>query len=110
MATKKDQIVWTGKNLAAVKAFHTGVAHHPRAKGDDSYRSADQHPDNLHITTEEGHTLVAALGDTLVRDRLGRVWVQETASKRPTASGRFGPGRVIDASAGERRREGADHE
>lgn len=96
---KPQLVVWTGKNLAAVKALHGKVAHYPRKDGDDSYRSADQHPDNLHVTTPEGHTLVVAIGDTLTKDVDGRLSVQQGAKARPVATGRHGGGRTIDVEA-----------
>ena len=92
-----NEIKWTGKNLAEVRRFHKDVAHFPRKEGDESYRDASQHPDNLHVTREDGSTLVVALGDTLVRDRQGRLWVQETATERPQATGHTGPGRGVAA-------------
>ena len=99
MAAKKaESIVWTGKNLAEVKAFHKQVAHYPREEGDDSYRDASQHPDNLHLE-DEGRTLVAAPGDTITRDAKGRLAVEESDGRRPVATGRLGGGRVFDVEA-----------
>jgi hypothetical protein len=94
---KTDSIEWTGKNLAEVKRFHKNVAHYPREKGDESYRDASQHPDNLHLTREDGTTLIAALGDTITKDADGRITVEQTG-KRPVATGKMF-GRVIAAEA-----------
>jgi hypothetical protein len=94
-----DSVVWTGNNLAAVKAFHNKVAHYPRNKGDDSYRAPDQHPDNLHLEREDGTTLIAAPGDTITRDRKGMLAVEEADTRRPTATGRLGGGTVYDVEA-----------
>lgn len=87
--SEAGRIIWTGKNLADVRKFHKDVEHYPREEGDNSYRDPSQHHDNLHIEAQ-GQTLIAAPGDTLVRDRLGRVWVQETAVRRPEATGVIG--------------------
>lgn len=91
---KTESIKWTGKNLAEIKRVYKNAAHYPREAGDESYRDASQHPDNLHLTNEDGTTLVAAVGDTITKDAEGRVTVQQTAAKRPVATGRFGGGRL----------------
>ena len=106
-------IVWTGKNLAEVRRFHKQVAHYPRAEGDDSYRDPSQHPDNLHLTREDGTTLVAAPGDTITRGLDGLLAVVEGQGRRPTATGRFGGGRTIEVtqhSSPARSRKKADDE
>lgn len=97
-----DSIKWTGKNLAEVKRFHKDVAHYPRAEGDASYRDASQHPDNLHLTTKDGATIIVALGDTITKDDDGQITVQQTAKQRPAATGQHGPGRVVAAEGTER--------
>lgn len=94
-------IKWTGKNLAEVKKVHKDVKHYPRAAGDDLYRDASQHPDNLHLEVD-GRTLILAVGDTLTKDSEGQLTVQQTGTKRPTATGRHGSGRVIDVTGGGR--------
>src|SRR3954467_13527015 len=86
MATKRAaaRVVWTGKNLAAVKKIHRHVAHHPeKAREAPYFRDWTQHPDNLHITTDEGHTVVAEIGDALVRSADGRISVEK--ARRPRA-------------------------
>lgn len=94
-------IKWNGKNLAAVKKLHAKVAHHPRAAGDDLYRDPSQHPDNLHLEVD-GMTVIASLGDTITKDAAGKISVQQTGTKRPTATGRHGSGRVHDVTGGVR--------
>jgi hypothetical protein len=98
MAKKKsDSVTWTGKNLAEVRKFHKAVAHHPRAEGDESYRDASQHPENLHLETAEGTTLVIAPGDTIMKDAKGRLLVRPNGT-RPGATGRIG-GPTVAAEA-----------
>lgn len=73
MATKKTtgSIRWTGKNLAAVRAFHKDVAHYPEdPKAQAFTRDASQHPDNLHLEVD-GRTLTVGIGDTITRDADG---------------------------------------
>ena len=87
-------VKWTGKNLADVKKVHPKVHHYPREKGDDLYRDASQHPDNLHLEVD-GRTVVVYLGDTITKDADGNVSVERTG-KPPAASGRHGSGRTFD--------------
>jgi hypothetical protein len=72
---KSNEVVWTGKNLAEIKKLHRDVAHYPEAEGEDFPRDASQHPDNLHIATDEGHTLVLGIGDALAKDKDGNLSV-----------------------------------
>lgn len=94
-------VKWTGTNLAEVKKLHAKVSHYPRADGDDLYRDASQHPDNLHLEVD-GMTLIAAVGDTITKDADGAITVQQTGTKRPTPTGRHGSGRVHDVTGGGR--------
>lgn len=83
-----ESIVWTGKNLADVRKFHKDVQHYPDdPNAAPHYRDASQHPDNLHVTTDDGHTLIVAKGDTIARDAEGRLTVMQTGHERPTATG-----------------------
>jgi len=83
MATAK-KVQWTGKNLAEIKRIHKDVAHFPeREKDPPHYRDWTQHPDNLHVTTEEGHTVILEIGDSLVKDDDGTV--RMIKSKNPRA-------------------------
>jgi hypothetical protein len=87
-------IIWTGKNLADVRRFHPDVAHYPAGPKDTFPRDASQHPDNLHVDAD-GHTLIAAIGDTLTKDTEGRITVEQTGKARPVAtSGQPGAGRT----------------
>lgn len=106
----KQSVKWTGKNLAEVKRLHKDVAHYPREKDDDSYRDASQHPDNLHLTREDGTTLVAAPGDTITRDASGMLAVVQGQGRRPVATGRHGTGSVIDVEVHASPRRGPDNE
>ena len=99
--SKAQSIVWNGKNLAAVKAFHKDVKHYPRKAGDDSYRDASQHPDNLHLEVD-GRMLIAAPGDTITKDAKGGLSVVEGSGRRPAATGRHGAGRTFDVEGGGR--------
>jgi hypothetical protein len=84
-----ESVTWTGKNLAEVKRFHKAVAHYPRSEeeGDDGYRDASQHPDNLHLEREDGTTLIAAPGDAIGRDAAGNLTVTPGEGERPKATG-----------------------
>jgi hypothetical protein len=100
-------IQWTGKNLAEIKQLHKGVAHHPE-KGTPHFRDWTQHPDNLHITTDEGHTVIAEIGDSIVRGADGRITVEKSKTPRAPRALRAvppSPGRVINATAGDKPRQ-----
>lgn len=102
----KGSVKWTGKNLAEVKRLHKNVAHFPEKKGEAPFRrDYTQHPDNLHITTDEGHTVIAEIGDSIVRDAEGRITVEKAANPRePRALRQVPPatGQVINVTAGGR--------
>lgn len=81
---KEKKVQWTGKNLAEIKRIHKNVAHFPESEKDPPhYRDWTQHPDNLHITTEEGHTVIAEIGDSLVKSEDGTIRLVK--SKNPRA-------------------------
>lgn len=95
---------WTGDNLADAKHFHRDVAHYPEdVKAAPVYRDESQHPDVLHVNTDDGHTLLVRPGDTLHRNARGQLSVERPDTPPAPRALRSVPptrGRVIDAEAG----------
>jgi hypothetical protein len=102
-------ITWTGKNLAEVRKFWRNVKHYPE-RGQPHYRDWTQHPDNLHVTTPEGHTVILEPGDSLTREATGRLGVRKAAKPRAPRALRPVPpsaGQVHHVTASETRRRRA---
>jgi hypothetical protein len=85
--TRRQSVMWSGKNLAEVRKLHRKVKHYPAKARDDFPRDYTQHPDHLHVETEEGHTLVLAPGDQLVKED-GKISVKR-GSNPPTPNQQY---------------------
>ena len=93
--SKGETLIWTGENLADVKRFYRHVAQYPAEPKERFPRDASQHPDNLHLEID-GQTVIAAKGDTLVKDDEGKVSVRQTARTRPVALAPPTTGEVVE--------------